>query len=45
MFCWHCGERLDWDDVICPECGADPDQEDEDHYDDDFPFIDEEGNY
>jgi predicted amidophosphoribosyltransferase len=27
MYCWECGERLDWEDEFCPECGADPDAE------------------
>ncbi|UAV90002.1 hypothetical protein REC_153 [Pseudomonas phage REC] len=46
MWCWDCGERLDWDDVFCPECGADQSDEGGSDYDEDeYPFNDEEDNY
>lgn len=34
MYCWECGERLEWDDIICPECGADPEGEGNHDYED-----------
>lgn len=27
-YCWECGERLNWEEVFCPECGADQSDDD-----------------
>lgn len=47
MYCWDCGERVDWDDVVCPECGADQSDEggSDDDWDDEYPFVDDEEHY
>lgn len=36
MYCWECGERLDWDDVYCPECGTPTGEDGDACYDEDF---------
>jgi predicted amidophosphoribosyltransferase len=48
MYCWDCGERVDWDEVICPECGAPTDGEiiDDDGEDwGDSAYHDAEGQF
>jgi RNA polymerase subunit RPABC4/transcription elongation factor Spt4 len=46
MYCWDCGERVDWEEVICPECGADQsDEGGSDDWDDEYPFVDDEEHY
>lgn len=45
MYCWNCGERVDWEEIICSECGADCDESGE-NYDDDHDFYtDDEEHY
>lgn len=34
-----------WDEVICPECGADQSDEGGDDWDDEYPFVDDEEHY
>lgn len=43
MYCWECGEKLDWEDEFCPECGTDPDESTYDE--DEYPFVDDEEHY
>lgn len=39
MWCWNCGECVDWGEVFCPECDADlTDEGGSDYHDDEYPF-------
>jgi hypothetical protein len=45
MWCWNCGERVDWDDLFCPECDADLTDEGGESYDDENNYTDDEEHY